>query len=95
MRNQSRIAACCRPTVEQELKKADAIIITYATDRQETFSRLRSHWLPEIRRLKLKAPICLVGCKQDLRTDRQPALEQVSSPVSWAQIVRSLTGHVA
>lgn len=66
-----------RPTVEQELKKADAIIITYATDRQETFSRLRSHWLPEVRRLKLKAPICLVGCKQDLRTDRQPALEQV------------------
>ncbi|GJM97017.1 hypothetical protein PR202_ga13909 [Eleusine coracana subsp. coracana] len=50
-----------------ECQAADAVVLTYACDRPATLERLSSFWLPELRRLQLKAPVIVVGCKLDLR----------------------------
>ncbi|KAJ7298943.1 hypothetical protein O6H91_Y353700 [Diphasiastrum complanatum] len=70
-----------RAKVEQECQKADAIVLTYSCGRSQTLERLSSYWLPELRRLEVKVPIIVVGCKLDLRDDRQPSLEQVMAPI--------------
>ncbi|KAG0613574.1 hypothetical protein M758_6G112900 [Ceratodon purpureus] len=67
--------------MEMECKKADAIVLTYACDRSQTLERLSSYWLPELRRLEIKVPVIVVGCKLDLRDDRQSSLEQVMAPL--------------
>ncbi|KAG8485539.1 hypothetical protein CXB51_018904 [Gossypium anomalum] len=65
-----------------ELKRADAVVLTYACDQPMTLSRLSSFWLPELRKLEIKAPVIVVGCKLDLRDERQPMnLEQVMAPI--------------
>ncbi|XVF32588.1 hypothetical protein REPUB_Repub17cG0095100 [Reevesia pubescens] len=65
-----------------ELKRADAVVLTYACDQPMTLSRLSSFWLTELRKLEIKAPVIVVGCKLDLRDERQPMnLEQVMAPV--------------
>ncbi|XP_015892115.3 mitochondrial Rho GTPase 2 [Ziziphus jujuba] len=66
----------------EEFKRADAIILTYACDQSMTLSRLCSYWLPELRQLKVKAPVILVGCKLDLRNVQQPmSMEQIMTPI--------------
>nr|DAD24954.1 TPA_asm: hypothetical protein HUJ06_026418 [Nelumbo nucifera] len=66
----------------EELKHADAVVLTYACDRPETLDRLSTFWLPELRRLEVKVPVIVVGCKLDLRDDNQQvSLEQVMSPI--------------
>ncbi|KAK2976288.1 hypothetical protein RJ640_019771 [Escallonia rubra] len=68
--------------VDEELKRADAIVLTYACDQHETIARLSAFWLPEIRRLKVKVPVIVVGCKLDLRDESsQTSLEQEMSPI--------------
>ncbi|XP_023765235.1 mitochondrial Rho GTPase 2 isoform X1 [Lactuca sativa] len=68
--------------VEEELKLADAIVLTYACDQPETLTRLQNFWLPEIRRLKVKIPVIVVGCKLDLRDEHYPInLELVMGPI--------------
>ncbi|KAL4572057.1 hypothetical protein LXL04_018826 [Taraxacum kok-saghyz] len=68
--------------VEKELKRADAIVLTYACDQPETLTRLQNFWLPEIRRLKVKIPVIVVGCKLDLRDEHYPInLELVMGPI--------------
>ena len=42
-----------KPKVEEELKRADAVVVTYACDQPETLTRVQTFWLPEIRRLKV------------------------------------------
>ncbi|KAI3783088.1 hypothetical protein L2E82_13150 [Cichorium intybus] len=70
-----------KDTVEEELKRADAIVLTYACDQPETLTRLQTFWLPEIRRLKVKVPVIVVGCKLDLRNEHYPInLELVMGP---------------
>ncbi|OMP05024.1 Small GTPase superfamily [Corchorus olitorius] len=65
-----------------ELKRADAVVLTYACDQPMTLSRLSTFWLPELRKLELKVPVIVVGCKLDLRDERQPMnLEQVMAPI--------------
>ncbi|KAE8660646.1 Mitochondrial Rho GTPase 3 [Hibiscus syriacus] len=65
-----------------ELKRADAVVLTYACDQPMTLSRLSTFWLPELRKLEIKAPVIVVGCKLDLRDERQPMnLEQVMAPI--------------
>ncbi|KAL4308804.1 hypothetical protein GQ457_01G053260 [Hibiscus cannabinus] len=65
-----------------ELKRADAVVLTYACDQPTTLSRLSTFWLPELRKLEIKAPVIVVGCKLDLRDERQPMnLEQVMAPI--------------
>ncbi|KAL2632904.1 hypothetical protein R1flu_004383 [Riccia fluitans] len=67
--------------LEAECKKADAIVLTYACDRPHTLDQISSYWLPELRQLEVKVPIIVVGCKLDLRDERQPSLEQVMAPL--------------
>lgn len=68
--------------LEEELKRADAVVITYACDKPETLNRLQTFWIPECRRLKVKVPVIVVGCKLDLRDEHYPmSLEQVMAPI--------------
>ncbi|KAL8213978.1 hypothetical protein R6Q57_003427 [Mikania cordata] len=68
--------------LEEELNRADVVVITYACDKPETLSRLQTFWIPEVRRLKVKAPVIVVGCKLDLRDEHYPvSLEQVMAPI--------------
>lgn len=45
--------------LEEELKRADAVVLTYACDKPETLSRLQNFWIPEVRRLK----VCIMNVK--------------------------------
>ncbi|XP_073009017.1 mitochondrial Rho GTPase 1-like [Typha latifolia] len=64
-----------------ECQAADAVVLTYACDRPATLDRLSTYWLPEIRRLEVKLPVIVVGCKLDLREEQHLSLEQVMAPV--------------
>lgn len=64
-----------------ECQNADAIVLTYACDRLSTLDRLSTFWLPELRKLEIKVPVIVVGCKLDLRDEQQLSLEQVMSPI--------------
>ncbi|XP_008786917.1 mitochondrial Rho GTPase 1-like isoform X2 [Phoenix dactylifera] len=64
-----------------ECQMADAIVLTYACDRPSTLDRLSTYWLPELRRLEVKVPVIVVGCKLDLRDEQQMSLEQIMSPI--------------
>ncbi|KAK7355811.1 hypothetical protein VNO80_15073 [Phaseolus coccineus] len=55
----------------EELKRADAVVLTYACDEPLSFERLSAYWLPELQKLEVKAPVILVGCKLDLRNENQ------------------------
>ncbi|KAI8022728.1 Mitochondrial Rho GTPase 1 [Camellia lanceoleosa] len=71
-----------RGKLAEELKRADAVVLTYACDQAATLDRLSTFWLPELRRLEVKVPVIVVGCKLDLRDDHNPvSLEQVMSPI--------------
>ncbi|GBG82922.1 hypothetical protein CBR_g36449 [Chara braunii] len=70
-----------RKTLEEEILKAEAILLTYACDNQSSFDRLHAWWLPELRRLHVSVPIILVGCKSDLRNDSQPGPDQMLQPI--------------
>ncbi|KAI7755555.1 hypothetical protein M8C21_014096, partial [Ambrosia artemisiifolia] len=54
-----------------ELKRADAVVLTYACDQTSTLYRLTTFWLPELRRLEVKVPVIVVGCKSDLADFKQ------------------------
>ncbi|KAI4301263.1 hypothetical protein L6164_034557 [Bauhinia variegata] len=64
----------------EELRRADAVVLTYACDDPATFTRLSKYWLPELRKLEVKAPVIVVGCKLDLLDNNQHvSFEQVMS----------------
>ncbi|XP_031102863.1 mitochondrial Rho GTPase 1-like [Ipomoea triloba] len=66
----------------EEMMRADAIVLTYACDKPATLDRLSTYWLPELRRLEVKAPVIVVGCMLDKRDDQQAInLEQVMLPI--------------
>ncbi|KAJ7973369.1 Mitochondrial Rho GTPase [Quillaja saponaria] len=68
--------------VAEELKRADAVVLTYACDRPETLAQLSIFWLPYLRKLEVKVPVIVVGCKLDLRDETLPVtLEEVMSPI--------------
>lgn len=71
-----------RGRLTEELKRADAVVLTYACDQPATLDRLSTFWLSELRRLEVKVPVIVVGCKLDLRDEQQAvSLEQVMSPI--------------
>lgn len=71
-----------RGKLAEELQLADAVVLTYACDQPATLDRLSTFWLPELRRLEVKVPVLLVGCKLDLRDEQYKlSLEQVMSPI--------------
>ncbi|CAN6715026.1 hypothetical protein ACFX13_010562 [Malus domestica] len=68
--------------VAEELKRADAVVLTYACNQPQTLDRLSTFWLPKLRQLEVKVPVIVVGCKLDLRDENQQvSLEQVMSPI--------------
>ncbi|KAL6139241.1 hypothetical protein ACLB2K_064518 [Fragaria x ananassa] len=68
--------------VAEDLKAADAVVLTYACDQPHTLERLSTFWLPKLRQLEVKVPVIVVGCKLDLRDENQEvSLEQVMSPI--------------
>ena len=58
---------------------ADVVLLLFATDRSEALARVQSHWMPELRRLGVKAPVILVGTKSD-RKQADQDLQQVGQP---------------
>lgn len=42
-----------RGKLADELKRADAVVLTYACDQPATLDRLSTFWLPELRRLEV------------------------------------------
>ncbi|KAJ9696274.1 hypothetical protein PVL29_008486 [Vitis rotundifolia] len=70
-----------RAKLAEELKRADAVVLTYSCD-NANLSRPITFWLHELRRLEVRAPVIVVGCKLDLRDEHQRmSLEQVMSPI--------------
>ncbi|PON76390.1 Parvalbumin [Parasponia andersonii] len=68
--------------VADELRRADAVVLTYACDQPQTLDRLSTFWLPKLRQLEVRVPVIVVGCKLDLRDENQQvSLEQVMSPI--------------
>ncbi|XP_028789287.1 mitochondrial Rho GTPase 2-like isoform X1 [Neltuma alba] len=55
----------------EELKRADVVVLTYACDEPTTITRLSTYWLPELEELEVKAPVVVVGCKLDLQDENQ------------------------
>ncbi|XP_071735454.1 mitochondrial Rho GTPase 1-like [Rutidosis leptorrhynchoides] len=71
-----------RGKLADELKRADAVVLTYACDQPSSLDRLSTFWLPELRRLDVRVPVIVSGCKLDLRDEQQAiSLEQVMSPI--------------
>ncbi|KAK9062265.1 hypothetical protein SSX86_019451 [Deinandra increscens subsp. villosa] len=71
-----------RGKLADELRRADAVVLTYACDEPSTLDRLSTFWLPELRRLEVKVPVIVAGCKLDLRDEQQAvSLELVMSPI--------------
>ncbi|KAL6564345.1 Mitochondrial Rho GTPase 1 [Orobanche minor] len=58
-----------RGKLAEELKRADAVVLTYACDQPSTLNRLSSFWLHKLRRLEIKAPVIVAGCKLDRRDE--------------------------
>jgi Ras family protein T1 len=63
-----------RVYLENELRKADVVIICYAIDDAQSFDRIALYWLPYIRSQGSNLPVVLVGNKIDLRTQSTDAL---------------------
>ncbi|GER24819.1 mitochondrial Rho GTPase [Striga asiatica] len=58
-----------RGKLAEELKRADAVVVTYACDQPSTLNRVSSFWLHELRRLEIKAPVIVAGCRLDRRNE--------------------------
>ncbi|KAF9586967.1 hypothetical protein IFM89_039839 [Coptis chinensis] len=56
-------------SLHNELKSADAIVLTYACDQPLSLESLSSFWLPLLRQLQVKVPVIVVGCKLDAVED--------------------------
>ncbi|ESQ49544.1 hypothetical protein EUTSA_v10020270mg [Eutrema salsugineum] len=68
--------------VIKEVKEADAIVLTFAFDRQETVDRLSEYWLPLFRQLEVRVPIIVAGYKVDVNgVYNQISIEQITTPI--------------
>ncbi|KAL2535385.1 Mitochondrial Rho GTPase 2 [Forsythia ovata] len=69
-----------RGRLAEELKRADAVVLTYACDQPTTLNRISSFWIYELRRLEIRVPVVIVGCKLD-RRDEEYNLNLVMAPI--------------
>lgn len=60
--------ACCHA--------ADVVLLLFATDRADSLEKVRSRWMPKLRRIGVRVPVILVGTKSDLKSADQD-LQQV------------------
>lgn len=54
-------------TVEEEIKKASAVLLVYDVNISETMHRLETYWLPKIADINDSVPVIIVGNKIDIR----------------------------
>lgn len=55
-----------RASVEDKIRSCDVLVLLFTLETPDSFRRIGSYWLPELRRLKAKAPVTLVLAKADL-----------------------------
>jgi len=55
---------------------ADMVLICFDIVRPETLKKLKDTWLKEVKAQLPSAPIALIGCKCDLRSDKAKAKEE-------------------
>ncbi|KAJ9541074.1 hypothetical protein OSB04_027580 [Centaurea solstitialis] len=58
-----------RGKLVDELKRADVVVLTYASDQPSMLERLSTFWLPELQQLEV--PVIVAGCKLDLKDEQQ------------------------
>jgi Ras family protein T1 len=56
-----------RAALESAVRAASAVVLCFAMDAPASLRRVSTHWLPELRRLGVAAPVLLVGCRSDAR----------------------------
>ena len=67
---------------ENELRRANVILLVYSVVDSESLERIPSYWLPYVRSLGINVPVVLVGSKVDLRSDgASDALEEEIAPL--------------
>ncbi|KAI8874106.1 hypothetical protein GQ42DRAFT_160046 [Ramicandelaber brevisporus] len=78
-----------RDVLEAEIRKAHSICIVYSISDPSTLERVKSYWLPLLRKLGVNVPIVLTGNKLDLRQNvetvplsRTPSTETADIPVA-------------
>ena len=64
------------PLRRRAYHKMDAAIICYPVDSTDSFERVHSFWVPELRRFAPKAPFVVVGTKRDIRDEARDRLEE-------------------
>lgn len=67
---------------ENELRRANVIVLVYSVVDAESLERIPSYWLPYVRSLGINVPVVLVGSKVDLRSyGANGALEEEIAPL--------------
>ncbi|KAF8091864.1 hypothetical protein N665_0433s0031 [Sinapis alba] len=67
--------------VVKEVKEADAIVLTFAMDRQETLDRLSEYWLPLFRNLEVRVPIVVAGYRVIKKEHNPINIEEITTPI--------------
>ena len=49
--------------VAEDLKAADAVVLTYACDQPHTLDRLSTFWLPKLRQLEVRVCVLCSSCE--------------------------------
>eukprot|EP00871_Galdieria_phlegrea_P001187 jgi/Galph1/2069/GphlegSOOS_G753.1 len=71
-----------RQKLEDEIRRADVLVLVYDVNKRETLDRASSYWLPTLRRLKVDIPVVLVGNKIDVRgIGSDHSLEHLIKPI--------------
>ncbi|GJQ13379.1 hypothetical protein GpartN1_g5170.t1 [Galdieria partita] len=71
-----------RHKLEEEIRKADVLVLVYDVSKRETLDRASSYWLPTLRRLGVSVPVVLVGNKIDVRgIGADHSLEHLIKPI--------------